>query len=267
MAAPFLLRAPATWQRVACLSDVHLHAADPDTARLWQRTLQHLTADAIFVLGDLFEAWVGDDALRADPALDADVALMQWAAGVLAQTASRMPVYVMHGNRDFLLGVGFAAATGATLLPDPTVLSLGHTRWLLSHGDAWCTDDTDYQRFRAEVRAPAWQRAFLARPLAQRLSQARAMRQGSRIHQAARAAAGEPPSDVDPAVVAQACRAADANGVVHGHTHRPAAHRLGDGTARLVLSDWHAGARPPRAEVLLLDGAGGWQVQRIADLV
>ena len=259
MTEPLQVLGEPHWRRVACVSDVHLQAADTATADAWAATLQALHADALCVLGDLFDVWVGDDVLQADPALDAEVAAMQRGARELATLAQRLPVYVMHGNRDFLLGPDFAAATGVTLLDDPVLLRLGAARWLLSHGDAWCTNDTDYQRFRVEVRAPAWQRAFLAQPLAQRLTQARALRQRSRAHQQARAAAGAPPSDVNPAAVLQACRASGASGVLHGHTHRPATHTLPQGIPRLVLSDWDARVQPPRGDVLVLQADGGWQ--------
>lgn len=257
--------APATWRRVDCVSDVHLHAQDPATARAWLSYLAAAPFDALLILGDLFEVWVGDDVLTADPALDPEIAFAQAQAGAIGALARRRPVYVMHGNRDFLLGAAFAAATGVERLADPTRLEWGGVRWLLSHGDAWCLDDGDYQAFRAEVRAAPWQAAFLAQPLPQRLQQARALRERSQAHQARQRASGRPPTDVDAATAARAVADAGAAGLIHGHTHRPGAHRLPGGAWRLVLSDWDAAAHPARLQVLSLDAQGGWQARALPD--
>lgn len=263
MSGPALLDridAPPAWRRVDCASDVHLHAQDPATAAAWHAYLAAAPFDALCILGDLFEVWIGDDALAADPAADPEIAFQQQAVAALAALTRRRPVYVMHGNRDFLLGAGFAAATGVRLLADPAVLALGQRRWLLSHGDAWCLADRDYQAFRAQVRRTDWQSAFLAQPLAERLAQARALRQRSQTHQAAQREAGLAPADVDPRTAAEAVAAIGAEGLIHGHTHRPGMHPLAGGARRLVLSDWDAGAAPPRLQVLSLDGDGGWRV-------
>lgn len=264
MSGPALLDhidAPPSWQRVDCVSDIHLHAQDPETAAAWHVYLAAAPFDALCILGDLFEVWVGDDALTADPAADPEIAFMQRAVAALATLARRRPVYLMHGNRDFLLGDGFAAASGVRLLADPAVLAFGAHRWLLSHGDAWCVADRDYQAFRAQVRGAAWQTAFLAQPLADRLAQARALRQRSQQHQMAQRQAGVAPADVDTDLAAQAVAAVGATGLIHGHTHRPGLHRLGVTAHRLVLSDWDAAAQPPRLQVLSLDRHGGWQVR------
>ncbi|MCX7693984.1 UDP-2,3-diacylglucosamine diphosphatase [Tepidimonas taiwanensis] len=258
------VNAPATWQRVDCVSDVHLHAQDAATAAAWHAYLDAAPFDALFILGDLFEVWVGDDVLDADPALDPEIAFVQAAVGVLAGLARRRPVFVMHGNRDFLLGAGFAARTGVRLLADPARLTLGRRRWLLSHGDAWCTADHDYQAFRSQVRGAAWQAAFLAQPLSERLAQARALRARSQQHQAAQRQAGVEPVDVDGPTAAAALRAADADALIHGHTHRPGHDTLPGGAMRVVLSDWDARATPPRLQVVSLHPDGHWAVHPMA---
>lgn len=251
--------APA-WQRVDCVSDIHLHVQDPATAAAWYAYLSAAPFDALCILGDLFEIWVGDDVLGADPTIDPEIAFIQRAVQALAELARRRPVYLMHGNRDFLLGRGFALASGVRLLADPAVLAFQAHRWLLSHGDAWCLADQDYQAFRAQVRAEDWQTAFLAQPLADRLVQARALRQRSQQHQMAQRLAGVAAADVDANTAARAVAAADATGLIHGHTHRPGIHPLGNAAHRLVLSDWDADAQPPRLQVLSLNRHGGWQV-------
>jgi UDP-2,3-diacylglucosamine hydrolase len=203
------------------------------------------SADALFILGDLFEAWVGDDVVQV-PGFEQDC------AAVLRATAQRLPVFFLAGNRDFLVGSGLAQATSLTLLQDPTVFTFGDTRWLLSHGDALCIADTEYLVFRAQVRDPAWQRAFLAQPLATRQEIARGMRAES--EQLKRA--GREYADVDTATALEWLREADARVLVHGHTHKPGDHALDDGHRRIVLTDWDASAQPPRLEALRLHVVG-----------
>jgi len=237
------LTAPARWRCVDLISDLHLQPGEPSTVAAWQAYLQGTPADALFILGDLFEVWVGDDALA--PGADGFAA----DCVALLRSASRQrPVFLLHGNRDFLLGEAFARAAGLQLLTDPFVLTAGSQRWLLSHGDALCLADTDYQRFRTEVRSPAWQQAFLAQPLAVRQAQARALRTRS---EARKRSAGAD-ADLDTAACRGWLASHRADTLIHGHTHRPAAHDLGQGLTRLVLSDWDAGAQPARAEVLRL---------------
>lgn len=252
------LDAEAGWQAVDCVSDLHLHADDPLTWQAFHRWLQHSDADAVCLLGDVFEVWVGDDVLASD---DTDPTRC-WQRGVsdaLKTASQRRPLYLMHGNRDFLLGPRFFAATGITPLHDPTVLHWGEVRWLLSHGDAWCLADADYLRFRAQVREPAWQRDFLQRPLAEREALARDLRRQSQAHQQQLAASGLPWADVDSDTALRWLAATQAQVLVHGHTHHPADHPLPQQRHRLVLSDWDAQARPPRAEVLRLLPHGQWQ--------
>ena len=245
------LVAPSHWRTVDFLSDLHLQASEPDTLAAWHHYLQTTPADALFILGDLFEVWVGDDALD-------DPGSFESQACALLQAASRQrALFFLHGNRDFLIGPGFARHTGATLLHDPTVLVWQGQRLLLSHGDALCLDDVDYQRFRVQARSVQWQEHFLAQPLAQRRAQAR----GIRAESEARKQSGAVYADVDgPAAIAW-LQAARATTLVHGHTHRPAEHALAPGLARVVLSDWDAAAQPPRADVLRLTPQG---LERVA---
>ena len=243
--------AGAAWRSVELISDLHLQPEAPATFEAWRRYMAATPADALFILGDLFEAWIGDDAAGV-PGFAADC------AGVLRATAQRIPLFLLHGNRDFLVGTGLLGPMGATLLQDPAVLAFGGRRWLLTHGDALCLADTDYLRFRAEVREPAWQRAFLARPLAEREAIARGLRQQS--EDAKREVATY--ADVDTEAALAWLEAAGADTMIHGHTHRPGEHALDARHRRIVLSDWEAEAAPPRLETLRLSADGS--VARIA---
>ena len=263
--SPLIAQLDATgWSRLEFLSDLHLHAGahGAATARAFADYLQATQADAIFLLGDVFEVWVGDDA--AEPGgFEAEVAAQLKAASVRAQ------LFFMAGNRDFLLGDAYLAQAGMQALADPCCLDLGETRWLLTHGDAWCLDDLDYQRFRQQVRTPAWQAALLAKPLAERQAIGRAMREASASKQASMVTH----ADVDHATALAAMQACGASVLLHGHTHRPAEHHMhGEGPGgdvptglRVVLSDWDLAAQPPRAEYLRLqrDAGGHWQWQRM----
>ena len=244
------LQAPANWRTADFISDLHLQACNPATFDAWRTFMRTTPADAVFILGDLFEVWPGDDA-ATDPGFEADC------AAVLKATAARVPVFFMHGNRDFLVGPGLMHSVHATLLDDPTVLGFLGQRWLLTHGDALCLADTEYLAFRAQVRAPGWQSDFLARPLAERKAIARGLREQSE----ARKRSGAVYADVDATAAVDWLEAAAAKVMIHGHTHRPADHELGAGLRRLVLSDWDAAAPAPRLQVLRLGDAGP---QRIA---
>ncbi len=240
---------PAPWNTLDFISDLHLQADESATVEAFQRYLRATQANAVFLLGDLFEVWVGDDALLEPGSFESSCAAM------LHEAARRRPLFFMQGNRDFLTGAQFDALCGTVTLADPTVLDCGGERLLLSHGDALCLDDVDYQRFRAMARSPAWQKAFLAQPLAQRRAQARGIREQSESRKRGSAAvhddAGMPTyADLDAEATRSWLRAAAAATLIHGHTHRPADHDLGDGLRRVVLSDWDLSARVPRAEVL-----------------
>jgi UDP-2,3-diacylglucosamine hydrolase len=235
---------------VEFISDLHLQASAPATFEAWRRYMAQVGADALFILGDLFEAWVGDDVAQ-------QAGFEASCAQVLRETARRLPVYFLVGNRDFLVGAGLAQATGMTLLDDPTVFDFGERRWLLSHGDALCIDDHAYLAFRAQVRDARWQQQFLAQPLATRQAIARGIRNESeQLKQSGR----EYP-DVDAPTALQWLEAADAPVLVHGHTHRPREHDLDSSHRRIVLSDWDADAVPPRLEALRITREG--DVQRI----
>ncbi len=254
---PPLLEAGPLWRQVDFIADLHLQTATPATFASWLHYLETTPADAVFMLGDLFEAWVGDDVTQ-DPGEDGAFATR--CADVLAFAAERLDLFFVRGNRDFLVGPAFLARCRARLLPDPTVLDFAGQRWLLSHGDALCLDDTEYQRFRAEVRSPAWQAAFLAKPLAERLAIAR----GLRAQSEARKRSAMVHADVDPEAARAWLASARAPTLIHGHTHRPAEHGLGPGLRRVVLSDWDTDGVPARAEVLRLGLDGGLQRHRLA---
>lgn len=243
-----MLQAPASWRHVDFISDLHLQASDPATFELWRSYLQRVLVDAVFILGDLFEVWVGDDVANASSTGSEPSSFEARCGQVIRDAADRLDIFFMHGNRDFLLGSQFAQSCGMTLLNDPSVLKFGGERYLLSHGDALCLDDTDYMRFRAEVRAPAWQAQFLRQSLAQRHSVARTLRDNSE----SRKRSGVTYADLDTVATCDWLTTTQADTLIHGHTHKPADHELPDGRRRLVLSDWDASALPVRAEVLRL---------------
>lgn len=236
------LLAPSHWQCADFISDLHLQATDPSTFSAWADYMQSTQADAVFILGDLFEVWVGDDAATQADSFEAAC------VAVLRQAGQRLKLYIMQGNRDFLMGPALMQACHASALPDPSVLSFGGQRWLLSHGDAMCVDDLDYQLFRQQVRSAAWQATFLAKPLLERQAIARGIRQAS----ASRKLETSEYADVDTAAALACLRANQAQHLLHGHTHKPGQQVLAPGMVRTVLSDWDAGATPPRAEVIRL---------------
>ena len=270
------LQGEAGWRAVDFISDLHLHRDDPATAQAWLAYLDRRDFDALFILGDLFEVWVGDDVLgegegEAVASAHPERTFLRESCAALRRCALQRPVYVMQGNRDFLLGTGFHIATGTQPLPDPVAFHWGSTHWLLSHGDAWCLADTDYMAFRAQVRSPQWQQAFLARPLQEREAIARDLRAQSEARKAQSRKAGlqNDPSlwaDVDGPTALQWLEQTGCSTLLHGHTHRPACHVLPGGLQRLVLSDWDLMAQPPRAEVLRLrqSDTGTPQWQRLA---
>ena len=229
--------APSDWRMVDFLSDVHLDASEAATFNAWAHHLNTTPADALFILGDLFEVWIGDD--TQDPF---HLQYME----VLRTTAKRIPVFFMCGNRDFLVGLHWLQSTGVQGLQDPCVLELAEQKVLLSHGDALCIDDTDYMAFRQQVRSSAWQEAFLAKPLSERQQIAKDLRAQSKARQQTQTNY----VDVDPNTARDWLRKNDCKLLIHGHTHRPATHDLGNGLSRMVLSDWEALATPPRLEVL-----------------
>lgn len=234
--------APSRWACVDFISDIHLQASDRLTFQAWRDYLLHTTADAVFILGDLFEVWVGDDVLLSQNSFE------RQCADVLRTASERVDLFILHGNRDFLMGPALMAACGGTLLDEPCVLSFAKTRWLLVHGDAQCLDDTDYMQFRKQVRSSDWQQAFLFKPLAERIALAR----GIRAQSEARKQDDRVYADVDFEAANTLLYEAHARYLIHGHTHRPGKHTLAAGRERLVLSDWDSSSQPPRAEVLRL---------------
>jgi UDP-2,3-diacylglucosamine hydrolase len=241
--------APASWHCMDFISDLHLCEALPRTFDAFRNYLLGTQADAVFVLGDLFEVWVGDD-MRHRPFEQACVDL-------LAQAASHRSMAFLAGNRDFLVGSDLLRAAGLTGLPDPTLLEAWGQRLLLSHGDELCLDDRPYQAFRQQVRASEWQAAFLAKPLSERLQIAAEIRQASRTR---RQFDGDGNADVDSAEALRWMRALGATEFVHGHTHRPGSQMMAPGFRRHVLSDWDLD-QAQRAEVLRLTRDG---LQRLA---
>ena len=236
------------------ISDLHLNAGQPRTlARFLRLCAEEAAAHAeLLILGDLFEYWIGDDALDDD-----DDRVARPVAAALRDLASHgVQVYVMHGNRDLLLGAGFLRATGARLLADPCLATTGTGALLLAHGDAWCTQDVEYMRFRASVRQEATQRQFLAQPPAARLAFMGAARAQSEAGKQAKSMAI---MDVTPAAVDDALRASGLRRLVHGHTHRPAVHRFeldGAPAERWVLPDWDYDGQPARGGAITVrDGA------------
>lgn len=236
---------------VLFISDLHLDPHRPAITRLFLTFLetQAAAAEALYVLGDLFEAWIGDDD---------DQPLGREAARALHELRGRgVPVYLMRGNRDFLLGEGFAAASGAELLAEPAVIDLYAVPTLIMHGDSLCTDDVEYQAFRARVRSPEWQSQILALPLAQRREIASRLR--SESQQATQAKAADI-TDVNPEAVIDALRSHGVSRLIHGHTHRPGIHQwrqAGLDCQRIVLGDWYE-----QGSVLRCD-ASGYRLQRL----
>jgi UDP-2,3-diacylglucosamine hydrolase len=214
-------------------SDLHLDGTLPDGIAEFESFLSGpaRAAEALYVLGDLFESWVGDD--------DDDPDRARVCAALRALTRAGVACHVCHGNRDFLLGGGFEQRTGCRILPDPTIVERYGESVLLTHGDALCIDDTSYQRLRSTVRAVPWQRRFMRLPLATRRLLADAARAGSRTHTDITAA---DIMDANPSAVVSVLRACRVRTMVHGHTHRPALHELtvdGAPARRIVLGAWY----------------------------
>jgi UDP-2,3-diacylglucosamine hydrolase len=215
------------------ISDLHIDAQRPAITRQFVDFLktEARRADALYILGDLFESWVGDDAPDADQQTAIEA--------IRGLTSGGVPCFVMHGNRDFLLGTRFCALSGAHLLADPLIVTLYGEPVLVMHGDALCTDDRPYQRLRATVRDADWRRRFLGLSVAQRRALAGAARAGSRAHTAAIESAI---ADVNPQSVAQVIEAAGIATLLHGHTHRPGFYPIaidGRPCTRIVLGDWY----------------------------
>ncbi len=246
----FEFAAPASWRAIDFISDLHLCEAMPHTFAAWSTHLRTTTADAVFILGDLFDVWVGDDSRSR--------VFEGKCLEVLGHAASHRHLAFMVGNRDFLFGNTALRETGMLGLPDPTLLNAWGQRVVLSHGDALCLADVGYQDFRREVRGPAWQASFLARPLAERVQLAAQMRAASSSRQRFD---GNADVDIDSGEAVMWMHALGAHELVHGHTHRPGSSALAPGFVRHVLSDWDLDGTAARAEVLRLTRDG---FQRLA---
>lgn len=214
------------------ISDLHLEETRPDITDAFLRFLDQKTSgiERLYILGDFFEAWIGDD--ERTP-------LQETIAGALKAVSDRgVEIFLMHGNRDFLIGEEFCERAGATLLDDPTVVDLYGTPTLLMHGDSLCTADEEYQKFRANMRNPQMQKMMLARPLEDRQKMARQLRDMSMAKNQGKA---EDIMDVTPEEVVREMETHGVQQMIHGHTHRPAIHDLqanGQPATRIVLGDW-----------------------------
>ncbi|MDO8771646.1 MAG: UDP-2,3-diacylglucosamine diphosphatase [Burkholderiaceae bacterium] len=255
------LQAPQSWGTVDFISDLHLCESQPATFDAWQRYMHGTSADAVFILGDLFEVWVGDDIVRPDvSAPSTDLNFEERCALVLQAAGRRLDLFFMHGNRDFLVGSRLMTTCNAHLLADPTVLTFDQQRYLLSHGDMLCLADTRYLAFRNIVRQPLWQQEQLAKPLAERQAIGRQMRlesQKNQHHQRSDLAY----ADVDDRAAIAWLHAAGAMTMIHGHTHKPANHDLGSHLSRVVMTDWDLSAAPARAQVLRLTAGSLQRIQ------
>lgn len=239
-----------THRPVLFISDLHLDPGRPAVIAQFIDFLQRSApqAQALYILGDLFEAWIGDDTLAGDdPVLHAMRGL----------TAAGVPIRVMRGNRDFLLGEGFCRATGVVLLEDPSRIRLDGVEVLLLHGDTLCTEDIEYQRFRALVHDPGWQADFLAKPREERLAYAAlARRESTRRNQSVE----DSLLDVSAQAVCRVLREQGLQHMIHGHTHRPGVHRFeldGKAAQRIVLGDWYEQGSLLRCQ------DGHWQLQEL----
>ncbi|MEZ5463866.1 MAG: UDP-2,3-diacylglucosamine diphosphatase [Lysobacteraceae bacterium] len=226
------------------ISDLHLDASRPQITGLFLQFLRELPSDveSLFILGDLFEAWIGDDAV--------DELGQHVAEGIRGVADRGVAVRFMRGNRDFLLGTDYCSRAGMRLLPDACVLDVGGIATLLLHGDTLCTDDHAYQAFRRQVRDPAWAQGFLAQDVAQRIAFAKQARAASQRHQQQ---VDETITDVTPDEVAATFRRYGVTRIIHGHTHRPAIHPAAESCPgeRIVLGDWYE-----QGSLLIVDGTG-----------
>lgn len=243
------IQADSQWRSVDFISDLHLSDEMPRTFEVFQQYLLNTRADAVFILGDLFEVWVGDDSRTSG--------FEARCTDLLCEAASLRPLAFMGGNRDFLVGTDMLNACGITALADPTVLIAFGQRAMLSHGDALCLADTTYQAFRAHVRSEAWQRDFLSRSLAERRALAREIRDESERRKAQDQQGNW--ADIDAAAAVSWMHEAATLILVHGHTHSPGSEPMAPGRIRHVLSDWDHDVAPGRAgrgEVLRWQASG-----------
>lgn len=243
------------------ISDLHLQPSEASTFEAWARYMHATPAKALFILGDFFEVWAGDDYLE-----DSQASFERECLQIIKTLSLRASVYFMAGNRDFLLGARALGVASVQVLHDPCVLQAQGQRFALSHGDAMCLSDTEYLKFRRMVRDPLWQAQFLSRPLGERLATARAVRVRSEQEKAKQRSAhlSKDPADstvtsheglhdVDALCAASVLESLDCKTLIHGHTHQAGEYPLLSNKSRVVLSDWDADASPARLEVLRLE--------------
>ncbi|WP_296058384.1 UDP-2,3-diacylglucosamine diphosphatase [uncultured Amphritea sp.] len=215
--------------RTFFISDLHLHSGRPDLTRALLHFLNSTAkqCDRLYILGDLFEAWIGDDFIPEDlqPVVDALNTLSR----------SGCEIFFQHGNRDFLVGKRFAELSGVQILGDSEIIKLASGPALLMHGDQLCTDDHAYQALRQQLRNPQWQQAVLTKSVTERLEMAKQLRMASETQTAGKSTEI---MDVNQQAVREAMTEANCDLLIHGHTHRPAVHSLEQGQRRIVLGDW-----------------------------
>jgi UDP-2,3-diacylglucosamine hydrolase len=241
------LTAPPHWNQIDFISDIHLSEKHLSTYSVWQQYLHNNNADAIFILGDLFEAWIGDDIILEN-GFERDCAM------ALQQCSQQKPIFMLHGNRDFLTQHDFFQFTGITAISDPFCLQAFDKHYLLSHGDEWCTSDTAYMQLRAVVRSAAWQNQVLALPIATRKQMADKIKADKlNSHLSAQEITDFYKNlDINHEIAIHFLKQNKASCLIHGHTHHPKNDFLQAGLERWVLSDWEVENSNPRAEVLEL---------------
>jgi UDP-2,3-diacylglucosamine hydrolase len=242
------MTAPSGWSAIDFISDLHLSGTAPNTLAAFACHVRHTSADAVFILGDLFDLWVGDDARHGE--------FEAMCVDVLTEASAHRTVAFMPGNRDFLVGAEMLKACGVMALPDPTVLHAFGERLLLAHGDALCLADKPYQAFRKIVRGEAWQQDFLSKSLTERRALGKRMR--SESEGVKRLQSPSKWVDVDTACAVRWMHEAGTPTLIHGHTHQPVTELMAPGYSRWVLSDWdlESGTHLPRADVLRLNRGG-----------
>jgi UDP-2,3-diacylglucosamine hydrolase len=241
--------------QIAFLSDVHLEVNHRSTYQAWAGYLQSLQADALFILGDLFEVWLGDDILQ-HPSADFERTCLAHIYAV----SQRMPVYWMVGNRDFLLDAQACTTAGMTPLTDPCVVTVFEQHWLLSHGDVLCLDDKAYQAYRREIRSNEWMQRLKSTSLNDRMLLAKELQAQSQLSKLQNTLW----ADVDDHAASQWLETTQTEVLIHGHTHRPQDHQLGPLHRRIVLSDWDADANPQRLQSMLWTSKQGFTRQSLS---
>lgn len=236
-------------ERIAFLSDVHLQANEPATFRAWTEHLHTLNADALFILGDLFDVWLGDDILQHPSAVFERDCLAR-----LLNLSQSVSIYWLVGNRDFLFGAKACEAAGMTAISDPCLVIADNQPWLLSHGDALCLSDTAYQAYRKTIRSSQSLVQLNASSLQDRIELAKTLK----AHSLANKTMMDNWADVDENACVQWLKACGASVLIHGHTHMPQDHRMTPPFERIVLSDWEASATPPRLQSLLWQRGRGF---------